>query len=103
MRASHLPPAVRSRPLVRSRPTAPSPHPNLVIPAHADLATSSAAGRARTASWLIGEDHQLRRLPTGLLLLVPATFLTWAFRPGYMNADTLIQYDTAQGAPIDDW
>jgi len=99
----HRPWAVRSRPLVPSRPTAPVSHLNLVIPVRADLAPPSAAGRARPASWLIREDHQLRRLPAGVLLLVPATFLTWAFRPGYMNADTLIQYDTAQGAPIDDW
>jgi hypothetical protein len=38
-----------------------------------------------------------------VLLLLPAGVVTWAFRPGYMNADTLLQYATTQGGRLDDW
>jgi hypothetical protein len=29
--------------------------------------------------------------------------VTWAFRPGYMNADTILQYTSIQGGRLDDW
>ncbi len=38
-----------------------------------------------------------------MLLVIPAMVMTWAFRPGYMNADTLRQYGSTQGLGLDDW
>ena len=45
----------------------------------------------------------MSRAVTVVLLLVPAGVVTWAFRPGYMNADTILQYNTTQGGRLDDW
>ncbi len=48
-------------------------------------------------------DSRLRRVAAVLLLLVPPTTVVWAFRPGYMNVDSLILYGSTQGGPLTDW
>jgi hypothetical protein len=45
----------------------------------------------------------LQRVAATALVLAPAVIVTWAFRPGYMNADTLTEYAVTQGKPLTDW
>jgi hypothetical protein len=46
----------------------------------------------------------LSRAATAALVLAPALVITWAFRPGYMNADSITEYAVTQpGARFTDW
>jgi hypothetical protein len=46
----------------------------------------------------------LSRAAVAALLLAPALIITWAFRPGYMNADSLIEYSvTKPWGDFTDW
>jgi hypothetical protein len=46
----------------------------------------------------------LSRAAVAALLLAPALVVTWAFQPGYMNADSLTEYSVTQpGGDFTDW
>ena len=46
----------------------------------------------------------LPRTATAALVLAPALVITWAFRPGYMNADSITEYAvTKPGSRLTDW
>jgi hypothetical protein len=46
----------------------------------------------------------LSRVAAAVLVVAPAAVLTWAFRPGYMNADSLTEYAVTQpGGRFTDW
>jgi hypothetical protein len=46
----------------------------------------------------------LARAATAALVVAPALVITWAFRPGYMNADSITEYAVTQpGARFTDW
>ena len=46
----------------------------------------------------------LSRAAVAALVLAPALVITWAFRPGYMNADSLIEYSvTKPWGDFTDW
>jgi hypothetical protein len=46
----------------------------------------------------------LSRTAVAALVLAPALVITWAFRPGYMNADSLIEYSVTQpSGDFTDW
>jgi hypothetical protein len=46
----------------------------------------------------------LEQVAVAVVLVAPAAVVTWAFRPGYMNADTLNEYASTQpGGDFTDW